>query len=234
MLCYFINNLSLQVKVEIINIIIFGRCLTMNYLILILSCFLALSLADLRSDLRDFLSLVPKRRLNYVVARYYIFDPKFRQSIEYVRSEEFLQTWQQIRQSPDFMQIVEYVTEHGSGYDITRLIDRIPQRLRAYQLSRLVPVDMVLNRDLTTFLSELMQTLPRAQIYSLISRKVRENGDFAKLYKALRQPEFRQLVDKAKNSPDLREPLNRLRRKNINVDEIIQLVFELLSWGPKV
>ncbi|ALC41680.1 CG15712 [Drosophila busckii] len=207
----------------------------MMKLTVLLGLLLGLSLvaADLRADLREFMALVPRRRINYIAARYYIFDPRFRQSVEFIRSADFAQTWQQLRQAPDFADLIDYVTESGSGYDVTSIVDKLPNRLRSYHISRVVPVELMLRRDLSTFLREALQTLPRAQIYSLMSRKLREGKQFAKLYKALRQPEFSELVQTARHSKELQAPLLKLSKKHINVDEIIQIVFELISWGPK-
>ncbi|XP_030558025.1 uncharacterized protein LOC115760700 [Drosophila novamexicana] len=200
-------------------------------LLSILSC---LAAADLRADLRDFMALVPRRRIGHIAARYYIFDPKFRQAVEFLRSDEFAKTWRQMRMAPDFADLIDYVTESGSGYDVSSVVDKLPNRLRIFQLSRVVPVDMMLRRDLTTFLHEALQSLPRAQFYGLMVRKVREGGDFAKLYKALRDSEFRELVNTARHAKDLQTPLSKLSKKHINVDEIIQIAFELISWGPQV
>lgn len=167
---------------------------------LVFCCFFSQIVADLRADLRDFLALVPRRRISHIAARYYIFDPRFRQAVEFVRSDEFAKTWQQMRKAPDFADLIDYVTEYGSGYDVTSVVDKLPNRLRSFQLSRVVPVEMMLRRDLSTFLREALQSLPRAQISSLMARKVREGGDFAKFYTALRDKEFRELVDAARVS----------------------------------
>ncbi|KAH8413742.1 hypothetical protein KR222_005937 [Zaprionus bogoriensis] len=211
-----------MVKLTVISALIFICCYCCSF-----------ARADLRSDLREFLALVPRRRIGHIAARYYIFDPRFRQAVEYVRSDEFARTWQQMRKAPDFADLIDYVTEYGSGYDVTSVVDKLPNRLRSFQLSRLVPVEMMLRRDLSTFLREAVQSLPRAQISSLMARKVREGGDFAKFYKALRDKEFRELVDTARRAQDLQPSLGELSRKHINVDEIIQIVFELISWGPQ-
>lgn len=167
---------------------------------LVLCAFCCLAAADLRADLRDFMALVPRRRIGYIAARYYIFDPKFRQAVEFVRSDEFGKTWREMRMAPDFADLIDYVTEYGSGYDVTSVVDKLPNRLRGLQLSRLVPVELMLRRDLSTFLHEAVQSLPRAQFYSLMARKVREGGDFAKFYKALQNKEFRELVSAARVS----------------------------------
>ncbi|EDW01088.1 GH20644 [Drosophila grimshawi] len=200
--------------------------------LLLLSTLCCLVAADLRADLRDFMALVPRRRINHIAARYYVFDPRFRQAVDFVRSDDFAKTWQQMRKAPDFADLIDYVTEYGSGYDVSSVIDKLPNRLHAYQLSRVVPVDLMLRRDLTTFLHEALQTLPRAQVYSLMARKVREGRDFAKLYKALKDKEFKELVHTARHSQEMQQPLSKLSQKNIDVDEFIQIVFELISWGP--
>ncbi|XP_016999476.2 protein G12 [Drosophila takahashii] len=187
----------------------------------------------LREDLKDFVALVPRRRIGFIAARYYIFDPKFRQAVEFVRSDEFTTTWQQVRAAPDFVNIIKYLTDYGSGYDITTLVDSLPTRLRTYQLSRTVPVELMLRRDLTTFLWDVIQSLPRTRIYSLISQKMRQSSEFAKLYKALRNKEFKELVQRARNSKQLQTPLRKLNQKSINVDEILQILFEVISWGPQ-
>ncbi|XP_065719671.2 protein G12 isoform X2 [Drosophila suzukii] len=189
---------------------------------------------DLRADLKDFVALVPRRRIGFIAARYYIFDPKFRQAVEFVRSDEFTTTWKQVRAAPDFVDIINYVTEYGSGYDITTLVDSLPTRLRAYQLSRTVPVELMLRRDLTTFLRDVIQSLPRTRIYSLMSQKVRQSSEFAKLYKALRNKEFKELVQRARRSGQLQAPIRKLNQKSINVDELLQILFEVISWGPQI
>ncbi|KAI8038424.1 hypothetical protein M5D96_008322, partial [Drosophila gunungcola] len=112
-------------------------------------------------------------------ARYYIFDPKFRQAVEFIRSDEFLTTWQQVRAAPDFVNIINYLSDYGSGYDITTLVDSLPTRLRAYQLSRTVPVELIVRNH-------------------------------------------------------LRAPLKKLNQNNINVDELLQILFEVISWGPQI
>ncbi|XP_022222105.2 protein G12 [Drosophila obscura] len=197
----------------------------------IFSC--APTFADLRADLRDFVAIAPRRRIGYIAARYYIFDPRFRQAVGFLRSDEFLKTWQEVRAAPDVAALIDYLNEYGSGYEVTSLVDNLPQRLRNFQLSRTVPVEMMLHRDLTTFLREAVQTLPRAKVYALMSQKVRQGGDFAKFYKALRDKQFKTLVDRARNSSDLLAPLKRLKAENINVDEIIQILFEIINWGPQ-
>ncbi|KAH8269404.1 hypothetical protein KR018_002500 [Drosophila ironensis] len=190
--------------------------------------------ADLKTDLRDFVPLVPRRRIAFLAARYYIFDPKFRKSVEFIRSEEFINTWQQVRATPDFGNIINYLSEYGSGYDITSLVDSLPTFLRKFQLSRTVSTELMLRRDLTTFLRDVLQSLPRTRIYSLMAQKVRQGQEFATLYKAVRNNEFYELVQRARHSRQLQAPLWKFKQNFINVDELIQVLFELISWGPQV
>nr|XP_016927518.1 protein G12 [Drosophila suzukii] len=211
----------------------FSTSVSVIFVISAISCWVLVS-GDLRADLKDFVALVPRRRIGFIAARYYIFDPKFRQAVEFVRSDEFTTTWQQVRAAPDFVDIINYVTEYGSGYDITTLVDSLPTRLRAYQLSRTVPVELMLRRDLTTFLRDVIQSLPRTRIYSLMSQKVRQSSEFAKLYKALRNKEFKELVQRARRSGQLQAPIRKLIQKSINVDELLQILFEVISWGPQI
>ncbi|KAH8284741.1 hypothetical protein KR054_000510 [Drosophila jambulina] len=211
----------------------FSTSVSLLVLVFAISCWSSVS-ADLRSDLKDFAALVPRRRIGFIAARYYIFDPRFRQAVEFVRSNEFTNTWQQVRAAPDFVNIINYLTEHGSGYDVTTLVDRLIDRLKAFQLSRTVPVELMLRRDLTTFLRDTLQSLPRTRIYSLMAQKVRQSGEFAKLYKALRSKEFKDLVQRARYSAELKAPLRKLSQKSINVDELLQILFEIISWGPQV
>ncbi|XP_070140021.1 protein G12 isoform X2 [Drosophila kikkawai] len=161
-------------------------------------------------------------------------DCGFRQAVEFVRSDEFTNTWQQVRAAPDFVNIINYLTENGSGYDVTTLVDKLIARLKAFQLSRTVPVELMLRRDLTTFLRDTLQSLPRTRIYSLMAQKVRQSGEFAKLYKALRDKQFKDLVQRARYSTELKAPLRKLSQKSINVDELLQILFEVISWGPQV
>lgn len=175
----------------------FSTSVSVILLISAISCW-ATAFGGLREDLKDFVALVPRRRIGFIAARYYIFDPKFRQAVEFVRSDEFIATWQQIRAAPDFVNIINYVSDYGSGYDITTLVDSLPTRLRAYQLSRTVPVELMLRRDLNTFLWDVIHSLPRTRIYSLIAQKSKQSTEFAKLYKALRDKEFKELVQRAR------------------------------------
>lgn len=175
----------------------FSTSVSVILLISAISCW-ATAFGGLREDLKDFVALVPRRRIGFIAARYYIFDPKFRQAVEFVRSDEFIATWQQVRATPDFVNIINYVSDYGSGYDITTLVDSLPTRLRAYQLSRTVPVELMLRRDLNTFLWDVIHSLPRTRIYSLIAQKSKQSTEFAKLYKALRDKEFKELVQRAR------------------------------------
>ncbi|XP_070140022.1 protein G12 isoform X3 [Drosophila kikkawai] len=77
-------------------------------------------------------------------------------------------------------------------------------------------------------------SLPRTRIYSLMAQKVRQSGEFAKLYKALRDKQFKDLVQRARYSTELKAPLRKLSQKSINVDELLQILFEVISWGPQV
>ncbi|XP_039482904.1 uncharacterized protein LOC120446143 [Drosophila santomea] len=210
----------------------FSTSASVILLISAISCW-STAFGGLREDLKDFVALVPRRRIGFIAARYYIFDPKFRQAVEFVRSDDFITTWQQVRAAPDFVNIINYVTEYGSGYDITTLVDSLPTRLRAYQLSRTVPVELMLRRDLTTFLWDILQSLPRTRIYSLMAQKSRQSPEFAKLYKALRDKEFKELVQRARHSRQLQGPIKKLSQKSINVDELLQILFEVISWGPQ-
>ncbi|EDV55749.1 uncharacterized protein LOC6548921 [Drosophila erecta] len=210
----------------------FSTSVSVMLLISAISCW-STAVGGLREDLKDFVALVPRRRIGFIAARYYIFDPKFRQAVEFVRSDEFITTWQQVRAAPDFVNIINYVTDYGSGYDITTLVDSLPTRLRAYQLARTVPVELMLRRDLTTFLWDVLQTLPRTRIYSLMAQKSRQSAEFAKLYTALRAKEFKELVQRARHSRQLQAPIKKLSQKSINVDEILKIVFEVISWGPQ-
>ncbi|XP_016967791.1 uncharacterized protein LOC108036290 [Drosophila biarmipes] len=211
----------------------FSTSVSVIFLISAIGCWVSVS-GDLRADLKDFVALVPRRRIGFIAARYYIFDPKFRQAVEFVRSDDFITTWKQVRAAPDFVDIINYLTEYGSGFDITTLVDSLPNRLRAYQLSRTVPVELMLRRDLTTFLRDVIQSLPRTRIYSLMSQKMRQSSEFAKLYKSLRNPEFKELVQRARRSGQLQAPIKKLNQKSINVDELIQVLFEVISWGPQI
>ncbi|XP_037941239.1 uncharacterized protein LOC119674188 [Teleopsis dalmanni] len=188
--------------------------------------------ADIRADLREFESLIPRQRVGFIAARHYILDQKFRQALNFVRSQEFKDTWDDIRETDEFDEIVEYVTTNGSGYDVTSVVDRIPNKLRNFRLPVNVPVDLMLERNLSLYLREILSILPRRRISNLMMKKVNEGGDFAKLYKALRKPEFREMVSKARASPNLAEPVQNLIKNSIDVDEIIDIIFTVIEWGP--
>ncbi|XP_037941238.1 protein G12-like [Teleopsis dalmanni] len=188
--------------------------------------------ADIRADLREFVSLIPRQRVGFIAARHYILDQKFRQALNFVRSQEFKDTWDDIRETDEFDEIVEYVTTNGSGYDVTSVVDRIPNKLRNFRLPVNVPVDLMLERNLSLYLREILSILPRRRIANLMTKKFNEGGDFAKLYKALRKPEFREMVSKARASPNLAEPLQNLIKNSIDVDEIIDIIFTVIEWGP--
>lgn len=168
----------------------------------ILTAFIANTQADLKKDFRDFINLVPRRRVGYIAARHYIEDVQFRTSLKYLQSSRFTQNWRKIRNSREFLDLIDFIRTHDVSLtalqDVTGVIDKLPNQLRTFRIPSKVPVMMMMQRNLVSFMSEVMQALPRARFSSLMARKVTEGGDFARLYKAVQQKEFKQLVDKAK------------------------------------
>ncbi|XP_053965420.1 uncharacterized protein LOC128867876 [Anastrepha ludens] len=196
----------------------------------------AAAAADLQSDLRDFQALIPRRRVGYIAARHYIVDARFRNALAFIRSPEFPATWQQIRNTSEFAELVGFMQRHGggieSGFDITTIIDRIPNQVRAFNIPSKVPVNMMFERTVSNFLSDVVRELPRARFASLMARKVQEGGEFAQLYKAVRSPEFKELLQRTKKSPSLAAPIRKLNQNFIDVDNLISIGFNVLSWGP--
>ncbi|XP_065368991.1 uncharacterized protein LOC135961419 [Calliphora vicina] len=192
--------------------------------------------AELRQDFRDFLNLVPRRRIGYIAARHYIVDEQFRSSLKYLQSSRFTQNWGKIRSSEEFVDLIDYVRTHNVSLtaleDVASVIDKLPNQLRTFRIPTKVPVMMMMQRNLVSFMREVMQALPRARFFSLMARKVTEGGDFARLYKAVQQKEFKQLLDKAKASDNLQPSWSELRRHYIEVNDLIDMSYEIISWGP--
>ncbi|XP_005189651.1 protein G12 [Musca domestica] len=211
---------------------VFGVALAL----IVASCLVQGSQADLKSDFHEFLALVPRNRIGYIAARHFIMDEQFRVALKYLRSSQFAQTWRRIRNTGEFLDLVGYLQTHNVSLpalqDVTAAIDKLPNQLRAFRIPSKVPVTVMMQRNLVSFMREVMQSMPRARFSGLMARKVSEGGDFARLYGAVKQEEFKQLVAKAKTSPNLAPSWRELRRNNIEINDFIQLAYEILSWGP--
>ncbi|XP_023302214.2 uncharacterized protein LOC111684307 [Lucilia cuprina] len=192
--------------------------------------------AELRQDFRDFLKLLPRRRIGYIAARHYIVDEQFRTTFRYLQSSRFNQNWSKIRNSQEFLDLIDYIRMQNVSLtalqDVASVIDKLPNQLRTFRIPAKVPVMMMMQRNLVSFMREVMQALPRARFSSLMARKVTEGGDFARLYKAVQQKEFKQLLDKAKASGNLQSSWLELRKHNIEVNDLIDMAYEIISWGP--
>ncbi|XP_036332703.1 uncharacterized protein LOC118744052 [Rhagoletis pomonella] len=195
--------------------------------------------ADLQSDLRDFQALIPRRRIGYIAARHYIVDARFRSALAFISSPEFPHTWQQIRNTSEFAELVGFLQRHGGngvdaegGFDVTTIIYRIPNQLHAFNVPSKVPVSMMFQRTVSDFLSDVVRDLPRARIASLMIRKVQEGGEFSQLYKALRSTEFKELLQSTRKSRNLAAPIQKLNQNFVDVDNLISIGFNVLSWGP--
>ncbi|XP_061395169.1 uncharacterized protein LOC133330775 [Musca vetustissima] len=199
-------------------------------------CLVPSAQADLKSDFREFLALVPRNRIGYIAARHFIMDEQFRTALKYLRSSQFGQTWRRVRNTPEFLDLVGYLQTHNVSLaalqDVTAAIDRLPNQLRSFRIPSKVPVTVMMQRNLVSFMREVMQSLPRARFSGLMARKVTEGGDFARLYNAVRQEEFKQLLDKAKTSTNLAASWRELRRNYIEINDFIQLAYDVISWGP--
>ncbi|XP_075167876.1 protein G12-like [Haematobia irritans] len=202
----------------------------------IASICIANSQADLASDFREFVALVPRDRIGYIAARHFIVDNQFRIALKYLRSSRFSQTWRRIRNTREFLDLVGYLQTHGVSVealkDVTGVIDKLPNQLREFRIPSQVPVTMMMQRNLESFMREVMQALPRARFSGLMARKVREGGDFARLYHVVQQQEFRQLVARVQGSPNLAVFWTELKRNYIDVNSLVEMVYEIISWGP--
>ncbi|XP_004536009.1 uncharacterized protein LOC101456857 [Ceratitis capitata] len=193
---------------------------------------------NLQSDLRDFQELIPRRRIRYIAARHYIVDARFRSALAFIRSPEFPLTWQQMRNTSEFAELVGFLQRHdgsdteGGGIDITTIIDRIPNQLRVFNIPSKVPVSLMFQRTVSDFLTDVVRELPRARFASLMARKVQAGGEFSQLYKSVRSEEFKDLLQKTKSSRNLAAPLRKLNQNFIDVDNLIKIGFNVLSWGP--
>ncbi|KAM7343489.1 protein G12 [Cochliomyia hominivorax] len=206
------------------------------FIICISSFLFGYTKAELRQDFRDFLKLVPRKRVGYIAARHFIVDEQFRTAFKYIRSSRFNQNWQRIRNSQEFLDLIDYMRMQNISLsvlqDVSGIIDKLPNQLRTFSIPTKVPVMMMMQRNLVSFMREVMQALPRARFSSLMARKVTEGGDFARLYKAVQQKEFKQLLDKAKASDNLQSSWLELRKHYIEVNDLIDVTYEIISWGP--
>ncbi|XP_011204889.2 uncharacterized protein LOC105227315 [Bactrocera dorsalis] len=187
---------------------------------------------DLQSDLRDFQALIPRRRIGYIAARHYIVDARFRSALAFIRSPEFSATWQQIRNTSDFAELLSLMRRDAGSFDVTTIIDRIPNQLRAFNIPSKVPVNMMVQRTVSDFLGDVVRELPRARIASLMARKVQAGGEFSQLYRTVRSEEFGSLLQKTRKSSSLAAPIRKLNQNFIDVDNIIKIGFNVLNWGP--
>ncbi|XP_034477204.1 uncharacterized protein LOC117783769 [Drosophila innubila] len=198
---------------------------------LILCCCCVLTVADLAKDLLEFKKLLPRRRIDLIAAKYYIFDEEFQHAVQFVRSNEFSEILKQMQKSPRASNLIDYLKKSTEGQDLTPVMRELQRILHNYEIKQVSPGD-IRNRELSSFLYEVTQVLPRQQMHNLAARKLRESKPFAKFYKALKDKEFKHLVTAARHSQDLRRSIYKLSMNDVDVDEIIQMVFELLSWGP--
>lgn len=155
---------------------------------------------DLQSDLRDFQALLPRRRIGYIAAHHYIVDARFRSALAFIRGPEFSATWQQIRNTSDFAELLSLMQSDGGTFDVTTIIDSIPNQLRAFNIASKVPVNMMFQRMVSDFLGDVVRELPRARFASLMARKVQAGGEFSQLYRTVRSEEFGSLLQKTRVS----------------------------------
>ncbi|XP_013104927.1 uncharacterized protein LOC106085286 [Stomoxys calcitrans] len=192
--------------------------------------------ADLKSDLREFVDLAPRNRIGYIAARRYIVDYQYRAALKYLQSSRFARTWLGIRNSTEFHDLLGFLQAHGVSLealqDVTGVIDKLPNQLREFHIPSKVPVSVMMQRNLESFMREVIQVLPRARYSGLMARKVKENGDFARLYRAVRQQEFKQMLTKAQTSPNLMAHWLEMRANYVEVNSLVQVAYEVISWGP--
>lgn len=169
-------------------------------LALTLCCCCGITIADLAKDLQEFNSLFPRLRIDYIAAKYYIFDEEFQSAVHFVRSNEFFNILHQMRKSPKASELINYLKKSTEGNDLTPVIKDLYELLHNYKISQMVPVDMMRNHELTSFLHEVTQVLPKRQINNFVARKIRVSKPFQKFYDALMDKEFKNLVTEARVS----------------------------------
>ncbi|KAL7737649.1 hypothetical protein ACLKA6_007757 [Drosophila palustris] len=204
----------------------FGPALT-----LLLCCCCGLTVAQLANDLLEFKTLVPRRRIEGIAAKYYIFDLEFRDAANYLRSKDFIDTLKEMQKAEEVAELIHYLESYSEGEDLTPVLNEF-RKLRNYRVSKLGPEDLRLNGELTSFLDEVIPALSRSKIHDLIERKMRQSRPFRKFYRALKNNQFKNLLISARFSPQLRPSIRKLSNNEIDANTILEAIFELLSWGP--
>uniref|UniRef100_F4MI47 Putative microvillar-like protein 5 n=1 Tax=Phlebotomus perniciosus TaxID=13204 RepID=F4MI47_PHLPE len=200
--------------------------------ILLTFCLSALAVTprDLQQDFEEFNALIPSKKIQDVVTKYYLFDGETRNFVKYLKGAEFRKVWDQVFTYPDVKDLLHYLKDKNA--DATGLINSLADLLGLPHVTPdLMLGNAVMLRSLKGLFNEIVALLPLDKLQALLEDKLANSEDFKELYKRIASYDYCALEQFTANSAEVQDFLNRLNGYGVSLDGLFNDVKEFFGWN---
>ena len=181
---------------------------------------------SLEDDLKEFVALLPMKRIRGIVVKYVLTDKEVKDAVVYIRSPAFAELIKDLHKIPEYHDLLESL--EASGLNVYSYIEKIH---KLFGIKGMLSKKLRTEGGISGLVAEVKATLPIDQIKALYHKKLDNSEDFAGLVNLISSAKFQALTDKLFANKNFQDVLHRLQGHGINLQIISD--FFLTIFGIK-
>lgn len=175
-------------------------------------------LIEFINDLKDFFRLYPRSEIRSIVREHWQ-DEELRSVARFVRTTQFQDVVHAIVATPEFRNIVQYLSEADWPW-IYRALADVSDEIET--IGKSVGVTEQRGGGLTGLLDDIIAVLPKKQLRALFEEKMRNGSVFARVANIFNSNEMQHLLSAAKESEFIRSRFGILQENGINMSKLME------------
>lgn len=187
------------------------------------------STRSLKSDLDDFLALIPVDKIKTIYHKYEN-DPDIKKVVAYLKSKDFAAVADILVNVDEVKDMVNYL--QSKGVNIIEVINKIADHLGLPHwpgsiVARSYPRQ---NRAWRDFLNEVVAALPVDDLVNLGIDKLANSADFQELFEKISNLDYQKLHDNALKHPEIVDMITRLEAMGVDIKKVWEAIKAIFGW----
>ncbi|XP_053690688.1 uncharacterized protein LOC128739245 isoform X2 [Sabethes cyaneus] len=184
---------------------------------------------SLHDDLLDLEQNVPMGRISQLFVQYIIQDSEFRRSLQYVRSAEFSDAWNQFLTIGKVHQLLSYMINAGLT------VDKVLYMFAEF--TGIEPPSVVFKRSigktggLNAFVDDVIEAVALSQVKTITEEKKKLSPEFLQMTETMNSDEYKRLYAEALDDPEVRLLQEKLRIYGIEIPKLLDLMKAFFGWS---
>ncbi|KAG5897361.1 hypothetical protein JTB14_030243 [Gonioctena quinquepunctata] len=168
---------------------------------------------------------IPHEKITQIAEKHLKTDPGFIAAIKYMQGGAWKKLVENIRVNKAWIAFKDHMTHYG--FDVDTIIHCSDTFIKNANITR----DSNAPKSLNSFMEDVEESIPVADIISYLHQKMRKNVTLQELFDKISSKESNKIVQGALNIPEVQQMMKELNSMDLNLYEFLSFVYSFLGWG---